>query len=424
MLALCAGFALLVTSPAHAQEGDDLALLDDARAPAAYAAAWQSEAEHDDVLGIGGGGTREPTLLESLEGLLLGAGALAALLLPLALISLAMRRKVEERIELKLQGGTHPRYDGEADALFRIYLQNVVLTLLTFGVYRFWAKVRATRFHHQHVTFAGARLDYLATGKEKFIGFLKGLVLLVPLAVGLYFEHEYLVARYGPELAYYGTAATFFVAMFALRPLILVGSQQFNLARTTWSNIRFRFDGKLGPAYGLYARDAALIVVTLGLYTPFHLVNVRRFKMRHTAIGDLRFDFRGRGGELFWLDIFGVPLCYLSLGLLTPWYVASRHRFWVTNTTLDGRRFHSRVTPGMVFVTGAPAMLAVVLTLGLALPWAITRWRRMVTHTTHYTGTVDPARIEALQGARSSATAEGLGEAGELLGGLGDLFGV
>jgi len=395
-----------------------------ARGAESVADQLERELLSEDVLGIGGGAPAEPTAGELMQGLVQALLVLAAVLAPLTLIALARTRATEREIELELRGGTHPRYDGPAPELFRIYLQNVALTVLTLGVYRFWAKVRATRFHHQHLSFAGARLDYHATGREKLNGFLKGLVLIVPLGAALYFEHAALLTAYGPLVAQYATTVTFVVAMFALRPLILVGGQRFNLARTSWSNVRLRFDGRVGAAYGLYARDALFIVLTFGLYTPFHLVNVRRFRMQHTAIGDLRFDFRGDGMGLLWLSMFGVPLCYVTLGLAVPWYIAARHRFWVTNTRLDGRRFHSRITGGMVFTVGAPAMLAVIVTLGLALPWAITRWRRLVTHTTHFAGEIDPSRVFAVAGTRSSATAEGVGEAGELLGGLGDLFGT
>ncbi|MEM8813756.1 MAG: DUF898 family protein, partial [Pseudomonadota bacterium] len=60
-----------------------------------------------------------------------------------------------------------PTRTSPANELFKIYLQNIVFTVLTLGVYRFWARVRNRRFHYLHTEFAGGRFDYHATGREK-----------------------------------------------------------------------------------------------------------------------------------------------------------------------------------------------------------------------------------------------------------------
>jgi uncharacterized membrane protein YjgN (DUF898 family) len=69
-------------------------------------------------------------------------------------------------------------------------------------------------------------------------------------------------------------------------------------------------------------------------------------------------------------------------------------------------------------------MLVTIVTLGLALPWAVTRWRTLLTHSTHYAGRIDAEQLESIRDSAASGTLEGLGEAGELFGEIGDLFGV
>ncbi len=355
------------------------------------------------------------------RGLLNVLGVLVGVLVFFSLIGLAMSGSARTALEYVPKGHTPARYDGRAGDLFRIYLQNVVLTVLTLGIYKFWAKVRMTRYHHQHTSFAGGRFDYHATGAEKFAGFCKGMLILAPLAGAIYLACQLLVP---PEAAFAVGFWAFVLVLFLLRPLILVASQRFNLSRTTWSNLRLRFTGRVGAAYRLYLTDLLLIVCTLGIYTVWHQCNVRRFRMRHTQLGDHKFGYHGQGGELFAISVGGMLLCYLTLGLYVPWYIAGMHRFHVTNTSFDGRRFQSRLRGGHVVALGAPALLAIVLTLGLAIPWALNRWWRLTTDTTSYAGAIDVDKLRAVHDAGAAATIEGVGEAGEALAELGDLLGA
>ena len=73
---------------------------------------------------------------------------------------------------------------------------------------------------------------------------------------------------------------------------------------------------------------------------------------------------------------------------------------------------------------GAPAMLAVVLTLGLALPWALNRWYQLTTNTTSHPDAVDLDELASIHDARSSALLEGVGEAGDALAEIGEMFGA
>ena len=72
---------------------------------------------------------------------------------------------------------------------------------------------------------------------------------------------------------------------------------------------------------------------------------------------------------------------------------------------------------------GAPAVLFSVLTLGLAIPWMLDRWYRLITDTTSYEGPIDADELRSIHDARSSALIEGLGESGDALSEVGDLFG-
>ncbi len=317
-----------------------------------------------------------------------------------------------------------PEYDGPAPELLRIYLQNVVWTILTLGVYRFWAKVRTKRFHYEHTQFAGGRFDYHATGREKFSGFLRGMCILAPIVVAYYYASEYADAR--PENLFLRVAATYglFLAIYLIRPIALVGGQRFNLARTSWNNLRFRFTGTVGEAYALYLRDLLFMVLTLGIYYPWHKRNVEEFKLQNTSLGDEHMDFRGTGRELFGINFVYWIFTLLTLGFMVPWWIAARQRYFIENTRFMGKTFVSRISGLAVLGVGGPGLLVSILTLGLGLPWAITRWRTLLAVTTTYMGDIDAQTMSSIADAAATSTLEGIGEAGDFVTEIGDIFGV
>src|SRR3974377_559745 len=64
-------------------------------------------------------------------------------------------------------------FHGSGGSLFGIHLVNTFLTIITLGIYYFWAKVRVRRYLLSESEFEGDRFAYHGTGQELFIGFLK-----------------------------------------------------------------------------------------------------------------------------------------------------------------------------------------------------------------------------------------------------------
>jgi len=314
-------------------------------------------------------------------------------------------------------------YDGASVDLFKLYLKNILLTILTLGIYRFWAKVAVQRFHYQHTEFFEGRFGYHATGKEKFIGFLKGMVVLLPLVgmcVGLYFFTR---ERMADEDAFVLSIYAFGFLFFFLRPLIIVGARRFNLARTSWNNLRFRFIGTVGQAYKLYMKDLFLIIFSFGIYYSWHLVKVHRFKVENTRFGGARFDFTGQGSDLFMLNLVGIFLSYITMGIYLPWYVASLFRFHATNTRLEGIPIDCSITGWKIMKLFLLSLVLIVCTVGIGFPWAIRLYKKTYTESLFFNGRINLAALQADFDKGASALVEGIGEAGEALAELGDLFG-
>jgi len=127
------------------------------------------------------------------------------------------------------------RFTGSGSEYFKIWIVNVLLTIITLGLYYPWAKVRNRRYFYANSTLADRSFEYHATGKQLFIGFLIAMV---------FFIIYNLVVQVSPQ----GSVIVLLVLFIAI-PWLIWRSLMFNMRVSSFSNVYFSFTGKLGQAY-------------------------------------------------------------------------------------------------------------------------------------------------------------------------------
>ena len=75
------------------------------------------------------------------------------------------------------------KFEGSGREYFKIWIVNVLLTIVTLGFYYPWAKVRNRRYFYANSILDGRNFEYHATGKQLFIGFLVAMSLFVAYVV-------------------------------------------------------------------------------------------------------------------------------------------------------------------------------------------------------------------------------------------------
>ncbi|MCB0362441.1 MAG: DUF898 family protein, partial [Bdellovibrionales bacterium] len=66
-------------------------------------------------------------------------------------------------LEKKTQDEYHYlKFHGQLGDYFKIWIVNTFLTLITFGIYSPWAKIRKMKYLNQVTEFRGSRMDYHA----------------------------------------------------------------------------------------------------------------------------------------------------------------------------------------------------------------------------------------------------------------------
>jgi uncharacterized membrane protein YjgN (DUF898 family) len=154
-------------------------------------------------------------------------------------------------------------YNGSIKSHFRIGLKNIVLTILTLGMYRFWGKTNLRSYIWSHIEIFDHSLVYHGTPSELLRAFLKALPLFI-----LFFA-----IQHGLDLIslYLGTALTI-VGLIWIIEYAYYSKHQYMYSRTTWKGIRF----SLKSGRVKYANLAFMIFIksllTLGLKDHIYVI--------------------------------------------------------------------------------------------------------------------------------------------------------
>jgi uncharacterized membrane protein YjgN (DUF898 family) len=127
------------------------------------------------------------------------------------------------------------QFTGSGSEYFRIWIVNLLLSIVTLSLYHPWAKVRRLRYFYGNTLVDGDALDFHGDPWKMLRGFvLVGVLVLCYSGAG----------QFSP------TAALVAVLIFAVVfPALLRASMQFRLHNTSWRSLRFRFSGSLDGAY-------------------------------------------------------------------------------------------------------------------------------------------------------------------------------
>jgi len=308
-------------------------------------------------------------------------------------------------------------FDGSAREYFRIWAVNLCLTLLTFGIFSAWAKVRKKRYFYSHTKLDGTPFQYLGQP----LPILKGRIIAVLLFL-LYYTGSHYVHALMPVVVVLGAI---------LAPWVIMRSAAFNARYSAYRNMTFSFDaGYRDAALALYAWGIVplLLAGTLfdwwgkpvlmgvsyglfGLYLPFWLARLKRLIVGHTVFGSRHGQLEVSGGQFFriyffagliiavfaffggilsfglvstaggkdqlgeWLPLFLLPV-YASYVFGYAYSQAHTGNLVWNHSRLGPLRFQSVLTgrglAGLYFTNA----LAILVSCGLLIPWAVVRTLR------------------------------------------------
>jgi uncharacterized membrane protein YjgN (DUF898 family) len=343
-------------------------------------------------------------------------------------------------------------YTGELGTLYRIGIQNFLLSLVTLGFYRFWGRARLRRYLWNSLVLDGDPFEWTGTGWEMCKSFLVISALALPV-----YAPAFALSLAGPA---YAELLVAYQLLLGLAALLLIGlatflSLRYRLSRSRWRGIRGDLEGKPGAfawrSFGWMLAHSMTLFITV----PFAAVDLRKWLIERTRLGTLRAHCQARGGAvflaflgsaaltlaafiLFWIVLVGSIISAItiavmadsdteSLGqtlalafgilfgvlLLAVWpcvsaiYHARLYRHLAETTEAGGFALRTDLRGGMLFRFRLVNLLIAFGTLGIGLPIV---WHRRARFLADHLAVVGLERAGLIGQARGtpSRTSEGL----------------
>jgi uncharacterized membrane protein YjgN (DUF898 family) len=309
---------------------------------------------------------------------------------------------------------THQRpfsHSGGTGAMIRLALVNLVLSVITLSLYRFWGKTRVRRLLWSGTSAWNDPVEYVGTGKELFIGFLMVLFLIyLPVVAG--FSWAQVLISTGNPLG--GVVLSVLYLLTVL--LVAVGlfrARRYQMSRTVWRGIR---GGQTGSAWGYAARSLLVwlaVPMSLGWAWPWGDMMLARYRFNNTTFGDrhLKCDATSSGlyGRFALVWFSGLAFAALAGGLAASmatlveleevdeaaaglgftlilalasvlilalpwaWYRAGFYRKLAAGIEFEGSRFSADTGAWRIMRLVAGNMVISMFSLGILRPWASLR---------------------------------------------------
>jgi len=120
-------------------------------------------------------------------------------------------------------------FSGNASEYFGIWIVNLLLTVITLGIYSAWAKVRRLRYFYGNTWLDGHNFEYHAKPLQILIGRIIVLVIIIIVTA---------VNSFYPLYAYF-----LIVPYLLALPWLITQSMRFNARMTSYRNVRLAFKG-------------------------------------------------------------------------------------------------------------------------------------------------------------------------------------
>lgn len=345
-------------------------------------------------------------------------------------------------------------YNASPWSLTGLSFINLLLNIITLGIYRFWGKTQVRNRIWSAIRINDEPLEYTGTGKELFLGFLVALflVLLPFLAVvvgaQIYFGPDNPMGGFAIIPAYIVLGYLFSVAFYS--------ATRYRLSRTLWRGIRGSLVGSPW-GYGRLAFFSGLLIpLTIGWIMPWRSTKLQNRLVNTMQFGQEPFHFAGSSKPLYgpfsllWIGGIGIyalvggafflfkdylPLpngdggpiqipqamqaalvaaaiiaaivIPVILAFIGSWYYASLLKTFASYTTIDKARFHFNVSTWGLIGLILTNLLIALFSFGILAPVIQARTMKFMVDRLTAEGTVDADRIAQSQ-QQMTKTGEGM----------------
>jgi uncharacterized membrane protein YjgN (DUF898 family) len=327
------------------------------------------------------------------------------------------------------------KFHGNGTEYFAIWIVNLLLSIVTLGIYSAWATVRTHRYFYSNTEIAGHRLSYLAEPMQ----ILRGRIIAVLLLA------SYLIISNFNPIA--GLVVILLIAL--LTPFVICLGVRFRMRMMAYRNVRFNFKMRFSRAFFIFLILPTIALFTLYLAMPWVLKKIdeflyenmqygnKKFKAELAAseyyvaaiissaiaivgmliigisfatsigVGEFEFDSKSlSAGSIFTLFLFTFMHILVIVAVMSYYKAHIRNHVYNNTKIEDVANFESTVKFIPLMALNAGNYLMLILTLGLAIPWVKVRNARFYAGATNVNVLAGINHVLAESGNQDSAVAD------------------
>lgn len=259
-------------------------------------------------------------------------------------------------------------FDGSTSELFMLLIKNVLLTILTLGIYIPYARTNMRKYIWKSSHLAGHPFMFRGNPRSLMKSYFILFVLFILFSGANQLVAAFIVKGNVPlsiahGLVNYAILGLFFIAA-------RYGAYAYMVNNTTYRSVNFKVRKEGRKEYlSKSLITIAFTFLTLGLYYPFMDSKLDRVRWKHTFYGTLPFKYKVEDWDYAKLWYKGYFLTLFTLGLYYPWMAISLHKYRMAQLHFNGGKFNTTATGGSYFMVCLKSVLLIIVTLGLAAPF-------------------------------------------------------
>jgi len=192
-------------------------------------------------------------------------------------------------------------FEGTASEYFGIWIVNIILSIITIGIYSAWAKVKRETYFKSNTYIGRYDFGYHATGFQILKGRLIAFLVLIVINI---------IATFFPLIG-----PVIFIAFIFLIPLIINNSMRFTARMTSYRNVRFNWSGTYWQSFWFFMIAPIISIVSLGILMPLISKSHYAYFARSHSYGTSQFSCEPSAKDYY--IAFGVGVILPVLIILT-----------------------------------------------------------------------------------------------------------
>lgn len=168
-------------------------------------------------------------------------------------------------------------FSGNGFEYCRLWMINLLVTLLSAGLLYPWAQVRALRYFYQHTQLDHVEFQYASNPQKIFLVQFLLVAYLVILAYGFFHNRIYFLLGV--------------IVLLGVLPWYWLKRSAFQQQHSFYRHFAFRQDAKLQDAYLVFLGYPLLIILSAGILAPYAVFKMQQYWAQTKSIGNYAFIF-------------------------------------------------------------------------------------------------------------------------------------